>query len=317
MAKVQSISTKGDPVIEAIPLACADERAAVEFMEKQRWGDTPSCPHCGDLNVYQMKDAKTGERQANYRWRCRGCKEQFTVRIGTVLEDSRIPFRHWCYAFWRAATSKKGVSALEIHRHTGLSYKSSLFLLNRIRCAMDEAPATPLSGTIEVDELYVGGKPRTGQNGKQRGKADKTPVLGMLERGGRVRAKVVASVGADDLREAMKAHIDFANSRLMSDEYSAYRPIGREFRRGHETVNHSAKEYVRGDVTTNRVEGFFSLMRRSIDGIYHNISPEHLPKYVAECSFRYSHRELTDGQRTVQAIRSGIGKRLTYEESKA
>ena len=152
MAKslVQNRSTKDDPVIQEIPLACADEKAAVEFMEKQRWGEFPFCPGCASLGVYQMRDAKTGERQANYRWRCRDCKRQFTVRIGTVFEESRIELRHWCFAFWRASTSKKGVSALEIHRQTGVSYKSALFMLHRIRFAMAPAYSGPLSGDVEV-----------------------------------------------------------------------------------------------------------------------------------------------------------------------
>ena len=151
-------------IIEAIPRACADEAAAVEFMEKMRWGDEPHCPHCGDSNVYQMRDAKSGERSHRFLWRCRGCKRQFTVRIGTVLEDSRISLRHWCYAFWAACSSKKGVSALQIKRQTGLTYKSALFLMHRIRWAMADDHATPtkLSGTVEVDETYVGGKPSTG-----------------------------------------------------------------------------------------------------------------------------------------------------------
>src|SRR5258706_5342566 len=156
-AKVQNRSTKDDPVIGALPIACADEKAAVAFMEAQRWGDHPACPRCGDLSVYQMKDAKTGERQTNFRWRCHGCKEQFTVRIGTVFEDSRIPLRHWCFAFWRSATSKKGVSALEIHRQTGVCYKSCLFMLHRIRFAMTETDITPLTGTVEADEVFIGG----------------------------------------------------------------------------------------------------------------------------------------------------------------
>jgi transposase-like protein len=141
---VQNQSTKNAPIISALPNACRDEKAAVEFMEKQRWGAHPACPHCGDLDVYRMKDSKTGERQANYRWRCHGCKEQFTVRIGTVFEESRIELRHWCFAFWRASTSKKGVSALEIHRQTGVSYKSALFMMHRIRFAMNENNTTPL-----------------------------------------------------------------------------------------------------------------------------------------------------------------------------
>lgn len=158
--KIQNQSTKNDPVLVDVPKACSDELAAVEFLEKQRWGNSPACPVCGVFNVYKMMNSKTGERQANYRWRCNDCKSQFTVRIGTVLEESRIPFRHWCYAFWRASTSKEGVSALEIKRQTGLSYKSALFLLNRIRFAMDEPVTPPLDGKVEIDETYVGGKVR-------------------------------------------------------------------------------------------------------------------------------------------------------------
>jgi transposase-like protein len=168
--KVQNESTKGDPVITELPSACADEKLAVEFMEKQRWGDRPACPHCGSENVYQMMDSKDPtKRQANFRWRCREkqCHQQFTVRIGTVFEDSRAELRHWCFAFWRAATSKKGVSALEIHRQTGLAYKTCLFMLHRIRHAMDEQDVEPLSGIVEVDETYIGGKPRRYQGSRK------------------------------------------------------------------------------------------------------------------------------------------------------
>lgn len=168
MSKVQNRSTKNDPILEAIPAACADEGKAVEFMEMQRWGDSPCCPRCASLNVYAMQDSKTGERQANFRWLCRDCKSiksvcQFTVRTGTVFEDSKVELRHWCFAFWRASTSKKGVSALEIHRQTGLSYKTSLFVLHRTRFAMADSAPAPLGANgwdVEVDETYVGGKPR-------------------------------------------------------------------------------------------------------------------------------------------------------------
>src|SRR6266513_1945852 len=190
--KVQNESTKGDTVIAALPFACQDEKAAVEFIEKQRWGDKPFCPLCGVFNVYQMKDSKTGERQANFRWRCHDCKGQYTVRKGTVLEDSAIPLKHWCFGFWRAATSKKGVSALEIHRQTGLSYKSCLFMLHRIRFAMDEQDVEPLKGTVEVDEVFIGGKPRRIQGTRRTIKREKAIVVGLKERGGRVRPRVIA-----------------------------------------------------------------------------------------------------------------------------
>lgn len=306
--KVQNRSTKDDPVIMAIPAACSDEKAAVEFMEAQRWGEHPACPRCGDLDVYQMKDAKTGERQANFRWRCHGCKGQFTVRIGTVFEDSRIELRHWCFAFWRSATSKKGVSALEIHRQTGLSYKSSLFMLHRIRFAMDEQDIEPLKGDVEVDEVYIGGK------GTRKTKmSGKTPVVGLLERGGRVRPKVVADVTGKTLKNAIRENVD-KSSRILTDEWSGYRGIGKEYAGGHETVRHGTREYVRGDVHTNSIEGFFGMLRRGLDGIYHSVSRKHLHRYLSEFEFRHNHRGLDDGQRTVAAIRAANNKRLTYAE---
>ena len=147
--------------IGKIPLTCSDELTAVEFLEAQRWGDTPSCIHCGSIRVYKMIDAATGERNKRFLWRCHDCKKQFTVRLGTVYEESRIPLKVWCYAFWRAATSKKGVAALEISRQCQISYKSALFLMNRIRFAIAPDIDDPkLSGIVEVDETYVGGKPR-------------------------------------------------------------------------------------------------------------------------------------------------------------
>jgi transposase-like protein len=305
--KVQNRSTKDNPVIMALPMACSDERAAVEFMETQRWGDHPACPRCGDLDVYQMKDAKTGERQANFRWRCHGCKDQFTVRIGTVFEDSRIELRHWCFAFWRSATSKKGVSALEIHRQTGLSYKSSLFMLHRIRFAMDEQDIEPLKGDVEVDEIFIGGK------GKRKSKKTRMPVVGLKERGGRVRPRVIADVTSKSLKGVIRANVD-KSSRILTDEWSAYRGIGTEFERGHETVRHGTHEYVRGDVHTNSIEGFFGMLRRGLDGIYHSVSRKHLHRYLSEFEFRHNHRELDDGERTVAAIRAANNKRLTYAE---
>src|SRR6266567_7703662 len=140
--------------IQRIPLACSNELAAVEFFENQRWGSTPCCAHCGSIGVYKMVDRKTGGRNKRFLWRCNDCGKQYTVRIGAVYEESRLPMRHWAYAFWRAATSKKGVAALEIKRHCQIGYKAALFLMNRIRFAMapDQATAPKLTGTVECDE---------------------------------------------------------------------------------------------------------------------------------------------------------------------
>ena len=313
MAKVQNRSTKNDPTLEAIPLACADEKAAVEFMEKQRWGSHPACPRCGSVNVYQMRDSKTGERQADYRWRCREKhpSQQFTVRTGTVFEDSRAELRHWCFAFWRASTSKKGVSALEIHRQTGLSYKSSLFMLHRIRFAMADSVVGPLGGEVEVDETYVGGKPRYKGVSKRGRGTKKQCVLAMVERGGRVKTRPIANVTGKTLKAAIREDVH-PSSRIITDENSAYTGIGAEFAGGHQTVCHSAREYVRGDIHSNTIEGFFSIVKRGINGIYHAVSKEHLHRYMAEFEFRYNNRDLEDGERTTAAIQAAEGKRLTY-----
>lgn len=290
-------------------MACANEKAAVEFMEKKRWGDAPFCPHCGSLTVYQMKDSKTGERQADYRWRCKDCKKQYTVRIGTVFEDSRIELRHWCYGFWRASTSKKGVSALEIHRHTGISYKSALFLLHRIRFAMADSVPDPLKGDVEIDETFVGGKPR--YKGRRPGpRGTKSPVLAMVERKGRVKT----TVHAKNLRQVVLSNVDLS-SRVITDEHNPYKTLGKHFAGGHYAVNHSEREYVRGDIHSNTVESFFAIVKRSLNGIYHSVSKEHLHRYMAEYEFRYNHRELEDGDRTVAAIKASQGKRLRYRET--
>ncbi|MEM9751763.1 MAG: IS1595 family transposase [Planctomycetota bacterium] len=313
-------------IVRQLPAACGDPVAACEFLERQRWGDTPCCPHCGSVAVYQMKKRGSEERQTNMRWRCKDCGKQYTVRTGTVMEDSRIPLHNWCYAFWRAATSKKGVSALEIKRHTGLSYKSALFLLHRVRWAMAPTDQGPkLSGTVEADETYVGGKPRYRKPQKRTAEKRrtltsyqtirdrKTPVFGAVCREtGQVRARVMPDVTGINLREACNELID-KSSRLVTDESRMYTKLGREYA-SHETVAHGRGEYVRGDVTTNTIESFWSLIKRGVYGVYHNVSRKHLQRYVDEFEFRYNHRKMEDGERTVAAIRGSVGKRLMYHE---
>ncbi len=210
-------------LVKDIPAACADELAAVEFFEKQRWGDTPCCVKCGSLEVYKMTDAKTGERNKRFLWRCRDCKEQYTVRISTVYEESRIPLRHWAYAFWRACASKKGVSALEIQRTCQISYKSALFLMNRIRFAMapDYPPFPPLSGTVEVDETFVGGKPRYRSIDNRRGHTTKTIVFAAVERGGNITRKIIPNVTGKTLKKEIQRVID-PRATLMTDDFKSY-----------------------------------------------------------------------------------------------
>lgn len=301
-------------IIGEIPAACADEMAAVEFMERQRWGGKPVCPHCQSEIVYQMTDAATAGRSKRFLWRCRECKKQFTVRVGTVFEDSRVGLRHWCYAFWRASTSKKGVSALEIKRDLQISYKTALFMLNRIRFAMapDHASAPKLDGTVEADETYVGGKPRPSHGTKGvRGRGGaKIPVFAVVQRGGDVRVRVVADVTSNTLRGALNECVN-RDAHLMTDDFVSYKSIGKEYD-SHETVTHSHGIYARGHIHTNTIEGFFSILKRGITGIYHCVSKEHLPRYLSEFEFRYNGRFLSDGERLQLAIQRSEGKRLMY-----
>lgn len=308
-------------------MACADETAAVELLERQRWGSSPACPRCGDTDVVQVR-AKDGSRSSRYLWRCHGCKRQYTVRIGTIFEDSRIALRHWCYAFWAASASKKGVSALQISRQTGISYPAALFLMHRVRFAMtpNASSEAMLTGTVEVDETYVGGKPRpraqfdrkkfraAGNRGHYaRRKSAKLPVVAMLERGGDVRAQVMPTVTAANVRAVILSTVD-RSATLMTDEAFMYRRTGRPFA-AHQTVKHGAYEYARGEAHINTAESFFSRLKRQLYGTHHAVSREHLHRYVAEVAFKHNTRHMNDGERTAAAIHGGEGKRLTYRNS--
>jgi transposase-like protein len=318
-------------IVAALPRACSDELAAVEFMERQRWGDSPACPRCGATDVFQMM-GRDHQRNRRFLWGCRGCAKQFTVRIGTVFEDSRIPLKHWCYAFWAACASKKGVSALQIKRVTGLSYKSALFLMHRIRFAMTPERSARLEGTVEVDETYVGGKPRqpslqvmqamTYQERKpfmearksERGwGTKKAPVVALVERGGRVRTRVVADVSGKTLKRVIRESVR-PSAAIHTDELGSYRGIGDHFAGGHHTVRHSVREYARRGVHVNTAESFFSLLKRGLIGTFHAVSRRHLHRYVNEFAFRWNHRTEDDGARTLAAIQGAEGKRLMYRE---
>ncbi len=311
--KQRKVGQDKSVVVAELPRACMDETAAVEFMENKRWGELPFCPRCGCTSVYKMVDAKTGERNHRFLWRCHECKKQFTVRIGTVFEESRIPLKHWCYAFWRAATSKKGASALEVKRHTGLTYRSALFMMHRIRLAMTDDNAPKLSGIVEADEVFLGGRPRKLGPPSKRGRGtSKTPVVALVERGGNVKTRIVGRVSSTNIRAAIREFVDTENATLMTDELRTYKSVGRMFKGGHQSVNHRNLEYSRGDAHVNTAESFFAIIQRGLYGVYHSVSKKHLHRYVNEFAFRWNGRKLEDGERTVAAIRGAEGKRLYY-----
>lgn len=303
------------PILEALRNATNNEPSAVAFFEAQRWGNEPSCPRCGDMEVYQMKSAD-GKRNKDYRWRCRGCKSMYTVRTGTVLEETRLPLRVWVYAFWKACSSKKGIAALQLSREMEITHKSALYVLRRIRHGLGNDNAPKLKGTIEIDECYVGGKPRYKGKSKRGRGTDKAPVLAMVERGGDVRFRMMDRITVNRLREVIMENAELS-CRIITDEFSIYNPIGYEFEGGHRRVNHSLGEYVKKgtDIHSNTVESVFSLLKRGVMGTFHSVSKKHLPNYLNEFEFRVNTRKSSDGERVTAAIQACDGKRLEYRES--
>ncbi len=298
-----------------------DEDAARAHFEKLRWPDGPVCPHCGTIDeATELKGKST--RAGLYK--CRACQKPFTATMGTLYERSHIPLHKWLLATHLMSASKKGISALQLHRMLGFgSYRTAWFMAHRIREGMRELfPETggKLGGegkTVEIDETYIGGKEKNKHRNKRKklgtGGVGKEIVFSLVERGGTVRSHHVPAVSAKTLRPILRAHID-AESSVMSDDGGAR--VGREFTR-HETVNHSIGEYVRGDVHTNTIEGYFSILKRGINGVYHHISQQHLKRYLAEFDFRYNERMalgVTDKMRAAKAVKGVVGKRLTYQQ---
>ena len=294
-----------------------DDEAARIHLEAQRWPSGAYCPHCGECEqVTLLGGAST--KPGTYI--CKSCRTKFTVTVGTIFERSHVGLAKWMLAFRLMASSKKGVSAHQLHRTLGVTYKTAWFMAHRIREAMSDKTPGPMGGegkTIEADESVVGGKERnkrlSKRNPKNIGAVGKQVVFTLVERGGRARSFHVANVTGKTLRPIMVRHVD-RKSALMTDDAGQYRPIGREFA-SHETVNHGIEEYVRGNAHSNTVEGYFSILKRGVIGTYHHISEAHLARYLAEFDFRYSNRialGVNDEMRTDAALKGSTGKRLTY-----
>ncbi len=308
-------------IIERIP----DEAAAYEYLEELRWNGTPVCPHCGnDEKCWFLKPSngktratRTGTPTQRRLWKCGSCRKQFSVLTDTVMHGTKIPVRTWVLVLFEMCASKNGVSAREVERKYDVSPRSAWFMTHRIREAMKDNGLGMFVGTITADETWVGGKPanrhghKSGHGGQ--GKTDKTPVLSLVnQRTGEVRSKVVPDVTGATLRKVIAEQVDMAGSVLHTDSGKQYHQMGTEFL-AHETVNHEAGEYVRGAVTTNHAEGYFSQLKRSLDGTHHHVSVEHLPRYLAEFDFRYSTRDSTDAERVDELLERVAGRRLAYK----
>ena len=304
-----------------------DAEAAREFLESLLWPDGPVCPHCGLIGCSNQFHGKGGAKGTKHRagvWKCKGCEKQFTVTVGTVFERSHIPLNKWLLILHLMVCSKKGVSAHQIHRMLGLTYKSAWFACHRIREAMRPLSAELLGGenkVVEADETCIGGKEANKHKSRrtpdQQGGKGKEIAVALVERDGMVRSMHVPAVDSKTLRPALRAQID-KRSYLMTDDATVYAPIGRDYS-GHGTVNHSIEEYVRGGFWhTNTVENYFSILKRGITGTYHHVSQQHLKRYLGEFDFRYNERAglgVGDSERMEKAAKGIVGKRLTYRRT--
>ncbi len=324
MLSVQQMS------IPALANRLGTEADAYAFLEDLRWNGTPACPHCDATDkLYFLKPAnglsrktRTGMASQRRVWKCGTCRNQFSVLTGTIFHGTKISLRTWLFVIFEMCASKNGVSAREIERKYELTAKSAWFMLHRIREAMKREPLVGmLKGTVVADETFIGGKPRNKhQQGRPArlpgrgpgGQAHLTPVLSLVSKEtGEVRSRIVPKVTGDSLRQAMADQLDPATTTLHTDSSPAYRGIAREFAL-HEFVDHSRYEYVRGEVTTNHAEGYFSQLKRSLDGTHHHVSVEHLDRYLAEFDYRYSTRTLSDTRRVGRLMGQVGGRRLTY-----
>ncbi len=301
-----------------------DETKAREWLEARIWANGRFCPHCGAVDQSTLLQGKS-HRPGLYQ--CNSCREPFTVTVGTLYERSHIPLNKWLAATHLMMASKKGISAMQVHRMLGISYKTAWFLCHRIRESLrDTKLDTPLGGqnkVVEADETYIGGKETNKHKSKRQkgmhGGKGKEPVVALVERDGRVRAQHMPEVTSANLKLALRAQVD-RKSYIMTDEASTYRFVRSEFG-GHGTVNHSIEEYVRGGFWhTNTVEGYFSILQRGITGTYHHVSQQHLKRYLAEFDYRYNERialGVNDSQRMEKSIAGIVGKRLTYRRPDA
>ena len=283
-----------------------DEEGARKHLEKIRWPHGPFCPHCGEAEKITRLEGKSHRPGLH---QCNTCRQHFTVTVGTLFERSHIPLHKWLLAFHLMASSKKGISSHQLHRMLGITYKSAWFMTHRIREAMkaDWTRCIGGNGPVEADETFIGTKPGAK---KRKGYGHKNAVLSLVERNGEVRSFHVPSVSAKTLRPYLKYHVD-AETCLITDDAGQYRLLGPEFD-SHEVVCHSQDEYVRGEVHTNTVESYFSILKRGLIGVYQHVSAQHLQRYVTEFDFRYNHRKVTDAERAESALKGITGKRLTY-----
>jgi transposase-like protein len=286
----------------------AQQKTCLDYLEQQLWAGKPVCPHCASERVYRLTDGKT--------FKCgnkKTCDKKFTVTTGTIYENTKLPLSTWFAAIWLLTAHKKGISSLQLSRDLNITQKSAWFINHRIRVMMGEPNPEPLEFLVEADETYVGGKFVNMNRGRRKklqetGKDNKIAVMGMVQRGGKAKLKVI---GNDTFKDVIRKHVD-TTAVLVTDSHSGYVGLNEEYA-GHESVNHSIQEYKRDIFYTNTVEGFFSIFKRGIVGIYHQVSPKHLTRYCDEFAHRYNSRTIKDPERFTFTITQSKG-RLKYKD---
>jgi transposase-like protein len=284
-----------------------DESVCRAYMEETRWGGNPVCPHCGEAKPYKLKDGK------NYRCKSKTCKKDFSVTVGTVFENTKIPLSTWIAATWVLSAHKKGISSCQLARDLGVTQKTAWFVLHRLRLIMDDNEPEPLTDVVEIDETYVGGK-WANMNKKrlakmrESGEDNKTAVMGMVQRDGKARLTVI---GKNTFKDMIREGVD-KGAIVVTDTHPSYQGLDQEYA-AHGTVNHSQGQYRNGMYYTNTIEGFFSLFKRTIIGTYHQISPKHLHRYCAESTYRINSRKDKDRDRFTTLLSNTEG-RLKYND---
>lgn len=287
-----------------------DEQTCRDYLELIRWNGKIVCPYkeCKHDHVFKYTDGK--------RYKCAKCQRQFSVKVGTIFEDSKISLQKWFAAIYLITSHKKGISSLQLHRDLGVTQKTAWFMLHRVRHTLLISPTEKLTGIIEADETFIGGKESNKHKSKQtagtqgRSSLTKTPVLGIIERGGQLRAIKVLNTRGYSLRPFIVNNVEFG-STIHTDEWWGYRGLSRIFK--HQYINHGAGEYSKDGVHTNSIEGFWSLLKRGVIGIYHSMSDKHLQKYLDEFVFRYNTRGYSENFR-FDAMLNNINSHLTYKQ---
>lgn len=294
---------------EAIKHFSSDEMLCIEFFASIRWQDGIAiCPIC--------ESDKTSFLATRKVWKCKACKKQFSVKVGTILEGSNISLDKWICGIWLIVNAKNGISSYEIHRSIGITQKSAWFMLHRIRAAMKTGSFEKLAGEVECDETFIGGKAKNMHKSKRekviqgRGSVGKTAVFGALERKGRVLAKVIHSTNRETLHNEVKEKVE-TGANLFTDEWLSYRGLDSDY--VHQVINHGI-EYVKDNVHTNGIENFWALLKRTLKGTYVSVEPFHLARYLDEQVFRFNERKTKDKDRFLKAVEGISGKRLTYKQ---